>query len=219
MTKDEWATCTDPLAMLALLRSRVASDRKWRLFAVACCRDVWDLIEEVERSGIGAGLRAVRLAEHQVDHEGSPSEVAQAVVDWVGLIDSGSSPESQLLGGALPALADADAARGAERACRATALARNRAVARAVMPPDEMWRPSDAAREKGRAAARATFERHAGLLSDIFGNPFRPVAFAPEWRTSTVVSLAQQMYESRDFSPCRFSPTPSKTPGAISLKS
>lgn len=39
------------------------------------------------------------------------------------------------------------------------------------------------------------------LVRDIFGNPFRPVAFDPSWRTSTVVALAQQMYESRDFSP------------------
>jgi hypothetical protein len=37
------------------------------------------------------------------------------------------------------------------------------------------------------------------VLRDIFGNPFRPVAFSPEWRTDTAVSLAQQMYESRDF--------------------
>jgi hypothetical protein len=37
------------------------------------------------------------------------------------------------------------------------------------------------------------------LLRDIFGNPFRPITFLPEWRTSTVVALAQQMYESRDF--------------------
>jgi hypothetical protein len=40
----------------------------------------------------------------------------------------------------------------------------------------------------------------AHLLRDIFGNPFRPVAFAPAWRTDTAVSLARQMYESRDFS-------------------
>jgi hypothetical protein len=37
------------------------------------------------------------------------------------------------------------------------------------------------------------------LIRDIFGNPFRPVAFDPAWRTSTVVALASQMYESRDF--------------------
>jgi len=41
----------------------------------------------------------------------------------------------------------------------------------------------------------------ADLLRDIFGNPFRPVAFDPEWRTSNVVSLAKSMYESRDFAP------------------
>jgi hypothetical protein len=38
------------------------------------------------------------------------------------------------------------------------------------------------------------------LLRDIFGNPFRPVAFDPDWRRSTAVALAQGMYESRDFS-------------------
>ena len=37
-----------------------------------------------------------------------------------------------------------------------------------------------------------------GFLRDIFGNPFRPVDFAP-WRTDTAVALARQMYESREF--------------------
>jgi hypothetical protein len=37
------------------------------------------------------------------------------------------------------------------------------------------------------------------LLRDIFRNPFRPVAFDPDWRTSTAVALAQQMYDTRDF--------------------
>jgi hypothetical protein len=39
----------------------------------------------------------------------------------------------------------------------------------------------------------------ATLLRDIFGNPFRPVTLDPTWRTSTVVALASQMYDSRDF--------------------
>jgi hypothetical protein len=39
------------------------------------------------------------------------------------------------------------------------------------------------------------------LLRDIVGNPFRPVSFSPEWRTSTAVGIAKGMYESRDFSP------------------
>ena len=39
------------------------------------------------------------------------------------------------------------------------------------------------------------------LLLEVVGLPlFRPVALAPDWRTSTVVALARQMYEARDFS-------------------
>jgi hypothetical protein len=39
----------------------------------------------------------------------------------------------------------------------------------------------------------------AALVRDIFGNPFRPPAFSPSWRTDTAVSLARTMYESREF--------------------
>ncbi|MCE9562809.1 MAG: hypothetical protein K8U57_12250 [Planctomycetes bacterium] len=36
-------------------------------------------------------------------------------------------------------------------------------------------------------------------MRDIFAESFHPVTFLPEWRTSTAVALARQMYESRDF--------------------
>ena len=39
----------------------------------------------------------------------------------------------------------------------------------------------------------------AGLLRDIFGNPFRSVTLDPTWRTSTVVALANSIYEERAF--------------------
>jgi hypothetical protein len=38
------------------------------------------------------------------------------------------------------------------------------------------------------------------LLQCMFGNPFRPIACSPDWRTDAVVALAQQVYDSRDFS-------------------
>ena len=37
------------------------------------------------------------------------------------------------------------------------------------------------------------------ILREIFGNPFRPVRFSAEWRTDTALSLARQMYDSREF--------------------
>lgn len=38
------------------------------------------------------------------------------------------------------------------------------------------------------------------LLRDIFGKPFRPVTLNSSWLTSTVATLARQMYDNRDFS-------------------
>ncbi|MBN9517063.1 hypothetical protein J0H58_00865 [bacterium] len=35
------------------------------------------------------------------------------------------------------------------------------------------------------------------VLRDLFGNPFRPVSFQPEWRTEAVVALARGIYEER----------------------
>jgi hypothetical protein len=62
MTDGEWATCTDPAAMLDFLRqTRRASERKLRLFAAACCRRSWELLTD-KRS-----RRAVELAEAHAD--------------------------------------------------------------------------------------------------------------------------------------------------------
>jgi hypothetical protein len=37
-------------------------------------------------------------------------------------------------------------------------------------------------------------------IREIFGHPFRPVAFDPAWRTDTALTLAKQMYDAREFS-------------------
>lgn len=51
----------------------------------------------------------------------------------------------------------------------------------------------------GVQPARDAEKTICDLLRDIFGNPFRPVVFDPNWRTATAVGLAQTMYDARNF--------------------
>ena len=60
MTETEWLTATDPKVMLNFLRGKV-SDRKLRLFAVACCRAIWDLMDD------SRSRQAVEQVESYVD--------------------------------------------------------------------------------------------------------------------------------------------------------
>jgi len=58
--------------------------------------------------------------------------------------------------------------------------------------------------ERGRRAGLDVSGRPAvarSLILCVLGNPFRPVAFDPPWRTDTALSLAQQMYDDKEFSP------------------
>ncbi len=61
------------------------------------------------------------------------------------------------------------------------------------------WATADRTLGKEDSQRDESRKAQCGLLRDIFGNPFHPVTFAPEWRTDTVRALAAQMYESRDF--------------------
>jgi hypothetical protein len=43
------------------------------------------------------------------------------------------------------------------------------------------------------------FNHPPNLVRCVFGNPFRLVAFEPQWQTRTVIDLARAVYEARDF--------------------
>ena len=56
------------------------------------------------------------------------------------------------------------------------------------------------------------------LINEVFGNPFRPVSFSPEWRTTTAVLLWHARCTSLTIlERCLFLRTPSKTLAATAL--
>lgn len=67
MTETEWFTCPDPEEMIFFLRGCI-SDRKLRLFAVACCRRIWHLMTD-QRS-----QKVVEVTERHIDGLASEEE-------------------------------------------------------------------------------------------------------------------------------------------------
>jgi hypothetical protein len=181
MTEAKWLKSMAPQPLCVYLRGK-ATDRKLRLFAVACCRQNWhpfpdercrEAVDIAERFAEGtagpAELRAARLyvrtsrdAYHQY-HLDNPA----AFLTWAAACD-------------VEDIVDEAASWCAEKACHY-----------AFVPP--LFAP-DLDRVR-----RLSLQETSDLLRDIFGNPFRPVSFLPSWRTDTAVALARQMYESRDF--------------------
>ena len=176
MREAEWLTCADPEPLLRWLRNR-PSDRKLRLFAVACCRRLWDQItDDRVRKAIEA---AEQHAEGQLPAEHHGPAVGEVFRAWKDSGEDGQRPSR--VGHHLAGAGHDTICTYRDhilRACRET-----QAAARLSLPGGE----SEAAIQ-------------AALLRDILGNPFRPVILDPDWRTSTVLALAREMYESRDFS-------------------
>lgn len=176
MTEQEWTDCTEPGPMLEFLRGRV-TDRKLRLFAVACCLRIWHLLSD-ERS-----RRAVEVAESYADGLATEEELALA---W-DLVNSGVffSPWSLENQGKQWA---------------------NRSAVRVVLKkyPERSWaRRAAITAEAARSAMGQAGEQlvQADLLRDIFGHLlFGPVTVHPDvlaWNDRLVVRLARAIYEER----------------------
>jgi hypothetical protein len=182
MTEAEWSSCTDLQAMLAFLNGKT-SERKLRLFAVACCRGVWHL-----------------LANPRIEYPGEHESVAGAE----RYADGVASAEEL---GAAASLTRRNAecqAWGNESLCAALAAAAG--VEASVDTAWEAARWSAAAAETDYGGVGAVpypeaYQLRAGLIRDIFGNLFRQrPPLAPSllaWNDALIQRLAEAAYEHR----------------------
>ena len=151
VTESDWRSSTDVAAMLECLRDKGVSDRRLRLFGVACCRRIWHLLTD-DRS-----RNAVEVAERYADGAVSLSSVRRAFFDALDApaadanrIDHTAAGFPQSEGAYFAALAAAVCAEsfGCEAALRAS---------RCIL--------------KG---CGGTVTPYVALLHDIFGDPFPP---------------------------------------------
>jgi hypothetical protein len=172
MTEAEWLAATNPTLMLKFLRGK-ASDRKLRLFAVACCRHIWHLLVD-ERS-----RRGVEEAERYAEGLTKRSRLSAAWNESYGVYCW--KRRSDRIAAAAAATYSAwiwgdDAAQ----------VAADRVV--------EVVRLCDTITDP-----RTTRHVQSLVLADIFGNPFRPITLDPAWLTPTVFALARGIYAKRAF--------------------
>jgi hypothetical protein len=168
-----WLTCTDPQPMLTFLDDKV-SDRKLRLFAVACCRRVWPMMDE-------EGCRtAVEVAEQYADQlvarrelraaRSAVSSLAYDLRDELGPRFLRSAAVHQVVGERISHQGRVGEIAGL--------------IAQSVGGQRKMERETAA---------------QCAILRDIVSNPFRPMAVSPSWLTTNVVALAQAIYDERAF--------------------
>jgi hypothetical protein len=190
MTEPEWEECTLLKPMAELLDfPHVDKRRRW-LFACACCRRIWSLMEDERsrrlielREGNDLGLVSEEELCEAIDGASCARNEARAPFRSIPDFDAHSSE-------AAPAWAAAAASTNSATAVHFVLNA-------ASCVAGEGWKTG---RKQEEAALCA-------LLRDIFGNPFRSVSINPRWRTPTVTSLAEAAYLERQLPSGELHPT------------
>jgi hypothetical protein len=179
MTEAEWLACGDPAKMLESLQQK-ASDRKWRLFAVACCRRISHLLIDERSRGLVDKVEAyadgrvsiIDLSKAWNDHEHSFSAYALKP-PWCAVMACACDGRQSAIEAAVAGIGEAS-----------ESIAEDDPILPVI---------TEAVRHSEGIA-------QCHLLRDIFGPlHFRTVAVDRAWGTATVTNLAQAIYEDRAF--------------------
>jgi|SRR5579883_391650 len=178
MTEAEWLTaekCDDAMCSTAL-DSPGWLFRKQTLFSIACFQRVLAVLPDDRAASLLAEFEAAALTPTMDTSVDFTRPLSDYALGELYVLDGVASQQFLF---ALVAVARGYISQVAETCSSAIVGAKN----------EQSENPD---REENLA--------QAAILRDIVGNPFRPVTFSPEWRTDTAVTLARQIYESRDFS-------------------
>jgi hypothetical protein len=184
VTEAEWLTVMDPTAMLRHLGG--VNARKLRLFAASCCRRVDQLVVS-RRDGLEDAVTYIDGLEREADgtaDAGAWEELVRRVLVARHDIIDRTMDEVEVAFCTFLTAIDNDP----QPAALWASVNANIALSQFPRRP-----------EADEVAGTAEAVVQAAFLRDIFGDPFRPVAFDASWRTDTALSLARVMYESRDF--------------------
>jgi hypothetical protein len=218
MTEQEWLESTDPRPMLEFLGGK-ASDRKVRLFAVACVRRLWDLTDYGDGPReLDPLLADLDLSERFADGRATLEDLATASLipqeHPLLLLDGPRHPHGRAQSCRISAVRCAvavnynsycqtgrldpqiDPLMAAQCAAEAVhwgrewsrRLAEGLGFTKGLEPSTP---PVDV-----RLVER---EAQAALLRDLFGNPFRPASLGAAWLTRDASTLAQSIYDDRNF--------------------
>jgi hypothetical protein len=185
MTEAQWLTAKDPDVLLDYLEEQPVppSERKARLFAVACCRRVWDLLSEDCRE-------AVEVIERYADGDASALDLAS--VRATALSAGGRGPAGQAAW-AVHWAANRRVVQVLRNICDGIIGAASKAAVHAAeVKSAHAW----------NVASAAVAREQAELLRDCFGNPFRPVSVEAGWLAwggGVVRHLAQAIYTEEAF--------------------
>jgi hypothetical protein len=208
VTEAEWLASTEAQAMYVFLRDTTAlfrtrwqgyravprfafSERKSRLFAVACCRRVLHLVPiEVTRA-------VVDVAERSADGLAGDDELRAAVQL------SERAWHDRVLHGNRLWRYEREAVDAVHRLPRSEAAGRVGVMQAVALA--QVWAAAVhqqlSGTEEPRALLRAEYTRQADLIRDIV-NPFRPPVIAPSWlawNDRCVERIARGIYEERAF--------------------
>ena len=186
MTEAGWLAGAEPwplvlhLAPWSQAGSGRAGDRKLRLWGCGCVRRVWDRVTDP------ASRAAVEVAERFSDGLATPRELKAAwrAADGVAkrlLAPSGRWGRDEQVA--------ANAALAAYYS--ATANVKGSAVGAYGSAAGVIYHAGT------RPEYLAELAAQAGLVRCVFGNPFRPVVVDPDWRTATVLAVAEAIYADR----------------------